>query len=128
LGELQRFCEEGRISDSLEVARLPSTNMVTQHERIPVPSLAMTTRIDSMSRLFELTLGDVRLSREFLLSCLAQLKSALQTNRYWRDLGAYPTNPQHGMVLALRSEVWFSSRRWRERWQTRFSQRIPFMR
>jgi len=66
LGELQRFCEEGRISDSLEAARLPSTNMVTQHERIPVPSLAMTTRIDSMSRLFELTLGDVRLSREFL--------------------------------------------------------------
>jgi hypothetical protein len=76
--------------------------MVTQHERIPVTSLAMTTRMDSMSRLFELTLGDVRLSREFPLSCLAQLKSALQTNRYWRDLGAYPTNPQHG---------WFSLRR-----------------
>jgi len=63
--------------------------MVTQHERIPVPSLAMTTRIDSMSRLFELTLGDVRLSREFLFFLV------------WRNLKARYKQTAIGVIWVL---------------------------
>jgi homopolymeric O-antigen transport system permease protein len=60
----------------------------------------MITRIDSMSRLFELTLGDVRLSREFLFFLV------------WRNLKARYKQTAIGVILVLIQPIlnmgWFA--------------------